>query len=95
MRVPVVLDSVVRYVLTVQVAPESFKDVLRAQRLPESWVIALVDRNRRFVARVPPAASGRRVSDTFRAAIDRSPNGWFAGTTIEGTRTYTPYVTSS
>jgi len=94
MRVPVVLDSVVRYVLTVQVAPESFKDVLRAQHLPESWVIALVDRNRRFVARVPPAASGRPVSDTFRAAINRSANGWFAGTTIEGTRTYTPYVTS-
>ena len=94
MRVPVVLDSVVRYVLTVQVAPESFNDVLREQRLPESWVIALVDRNRRFVARVPPAAPGRPVSDTFRAAIDRSPNGWFAGTTIEGTRSYTPYVTS-
>ncbi|HEU5176216.1 MAG TPA: ATP-binding protein, partial [Burkholderiales bacterium] len=94
MRVPVVLDSVVRYVLTVQIAPESFNDVLREQRLPESWVIALVDRNRRFVARIPALAPGREVSETFRAAINRSPNGWFAGTTIEGTRTYTPYVTS-
>ncbi|HEY8252104.1 MAG TPA: ATP-binding protein, partial [Burkholderiales bacterium] len=69
-------------------------DVLRAQRLPESWVIALVDRNRRFIARLPPMAPGRAVSESFRAAIERSPNGWFPGSTLEGTRTYTPYVTS-
>jgi signal transduction histidine kinase len=68
--------------------------VLRAQRLPESWVIALVDRNRRFIARLPPMAPGRAVSESFRAAIERSPNGWFPGSTLEGTRTYTPYVTS-
>jgi signal transduction histidine kinase len=94
LRVPVVLDGVVRYVLTVPVAPETFTDVLRAQRMPESWVIALVDRNRRFVARIPPVPAGRPVSESFRNAIDRSPGGWFQGSTIEGTRTYTPYVTS-
>jgi signal transduction histidine kinase len=93
-RIPVVLDSVVRYVVTVRIVPESFNDVLREQRLPDNWVIALVDRNRRFVARIPSMPPGRPVSETFRAAINRSPNGWFAGTTIEGTQAYTPYVTS-
>ena len=93
-RVPVVQESVVRYVLTVQVAPESFNDVLRAQRTPEGWVIALVDRNRRFVARIPPVPPGRAASESFRSAINHAPNGWFAGSTLEGTRTYTPYVTS-
>src|SRR6185436_18973290 len=78
-RIPVVLDSVVRYVVTVRIVPESFNDVLREQRLPDNWVIALVDRNRRFVARIPSMPPGRPVSETFRAAINRSPNGWFAG----------------
>ena len=58
------------------------------------WVIALVDRNRRFIARIPPLPAGTPVSESFRAAIERSPSGWFAGPTLEGTRTYTPYVTS-
>src|SRR4051812_15225405 len=58
-RVPVVLDSVVRYVVTVQIVPESFNAVLREQRLPEDWVIGLVDRNRRVVARIPPLPPGR------------------------------------
>ena len=94
MRMPVMGDGVVRYVITVPMAPESFTGVLRAQRLPESWVIELVDRNRRFIARIPPLPAGRAISDSFRSAINRSPNGWFAGSTIEGTRAYTPYVTS-
>src|SRR6185436_12875063 len=62
--------------------------------VPESWVIALVDGNRRFISRIPPLPPGQKISETFRAAINRSPNGWFAGTTIEGTQAYTPYVTS-
>lgn len=94
LRMPVVQDGVVRYVITVQVEPDSFNDVLRAQRVPESWVIALVDRNRRFIARIPPLPASTAVSESFRAAINRSPSGWFQGLTIEGTRTYTPYVTS-
>jgi signal transduction histidine kinase/CheY-like chemotaxis protein len=93
-RLPIVLKGSVRYVLTLPLKPDAFADVLRAQRLPESWVIALVDRNRRFIARLPPMAPGRAVSESFRAAIERSPNGWFPGSTLEGTRTYTPYVTS-
>ena len=87
-------DGKPKYVVSVVLRPDSFADVLREQRLPESWVIALVDRNRRFVARIPPLPPGSPVSETFRAAINRSPSGWFAGSTIEGTRTYTPYVTS-
>jgi signal transduction histidine kinase/CheY-like chemotaxis protein len=94
MRMPVVVDGIVRYVITVRLAPESFADMLHQQRLPDSWVIALADRNRRFIARLPPVPSGRMVSESFRAAIDHAPNGWFQGSTLEGTRTYTPYVTS-
>jgi len=94
LRLPVRQKGVVRYVLTAALKPDAFADVLRAQQLPASWVIALVDRNRRFIARIPPMPAGRAVSESFRAAIERSPNGWFPGSTLEGTRTYTPYVSS-
>ena len=33
----------VRYVVTVVVKPDAFADVLRAQRLPEGWVVNLLD----------------------------------------------------
>ena len=94
LRMPVMVDGVVRYVVTVRMAPDAFSGVLQAQRVPESWIIALVDRNRRFIARIPPLPAGTLVSESFRTAINRSPSGWFAGQTIEGVRTYTPYVTS-
>jgi signal transduction histidine kinase len=93
-RLPVLTEGAVRYVLTVPLRSEAFSDLLREQRLREDWVIALVDRNKRFIARIPPMAAGSPVSESFRGAIERSPDGWFAGTTLEGTRTYTPYVTS-
>jgi signal transduction histidine kinase len=93
-RVPVVASGTVRYVITVRIAPESFDDVLRQQRVPASWVIALVDRKRHLIARIPPLPAGQVVSESFRGAIDHAPNGWFSGQTFEGTPTYTPYVTS-
>ena len=94
LRMPVMVDGVVRYVVTVVMTPDAFDGVLLAQRVPENWVIALVDRNRRFIARIPALPAGTLASETFRSAINRSPSGWFAGQTLEGTRTYTPYVTS-
>ena len=93
-RAPVVVSGVVRYVITVRIAPESFDDVLRQQRVPASWVIALLDRNRRFVARIPLQPAGEQASESFRAAVDHTPIGWFSGQTREGMPTYTSYVTS-
>ena len=92
---PVTMGGAVRYVLTVPLTPQAFTEVLREQQLPEGWVIALVDRNKRFIARIPPMPPGQPASESFRAAIERAPHGWFAGATLEGMQTYTPYVTSA
>jgi len=88
-------DGTVRYVVTVVLKPNAFADVLRAQRLPEGWVVNLVDRAHNSIARHPPVPAGRPASDSFRAALQRSPQGWFRGRTLEGRDTYTPYVTST
>ena len=91
---PVVRGDKTVFVLTAYVEPRLFSDVLRAQRLPDDWVIALADRNRRFVARLPPRPAGDPISPSFQAALASAPEGFFPGTTVEGQSVYTPYVTS-
>ena len=94
LRVPIVQDGATRYVLSVPLKPSSLERVLREQRVPAGWVIVLVDRNRKFIARIPAAPAGDPISESFSAALDRAPAGFFRGRTIEGLETYTPYVTS-
>jgi len=94
-QMPIIRDGAVRYVLSVPLKLELFTEILRAQKVPAEWVIVLVDRNRRFIARIPPRPPGDPISDSFRAALDRAPDGFFRGQTVEGVPTYTPYVTSA
>ncbi len=94
-HVPVVVAGAVRYVLSVPLDPASFDKLLRAQQLPEGWVIGLADREKRFIARIPEVAVGTAISTSFAAAAARGPEGWFWGRTLEGAPTYQPYVISS
>jgi signal transduction histidine kinase len=91
---PVVVSGSLRHVLAVSLKLEAFAEVLRAQRLPETWVIALLDRQGRFIVRIPHRAPGEPASQGFREAIARAPEGFFAGQTKEGLVSYTAYVTS-
>jgi signal transduction histidine kinase len=93
-RLPVMRNDGVKYVLTAVLKPDSFTDLLRAQRLHEGWVAGIADRNHRIIARLPPVQAGVPVAESYRAALERSPQGWFRGRTLEGGRTYTPYFTS-
>ncbi|HZN86760.1 MAG TPA: ATP-binding protein, partial [Burkholderiales bacterium] len=95
LRMPVVENGVARYVLTAVLRPDAFTDLLRAQRLPEGWIAGIADRHGRFIGRLPPAPHGQLASESWRERMQRSPQGWFRGRTIEGRETYTPYVTSS
>ena len=93
-RMPVGQDTTVKYVLTAVLKPDSFTDLLRAQRLPEGWVVGIADRNGRIIARLPAVQPGQDAAESWRDALKRSPQGWFRGLTIEGRETYTFYVTS-
>ena len=94
-RVPVMRGGDVKYVLSAVLRPESFADLLRQQRLPEDRVIALVDGELRFVARLPPVAPGGLASESFRAAMQKASEGWFRGRTLEGRDSYTSYIRSA
>lgn len=93
-RVPVMLEGKVAYVLTAAVNPKAFEDLIRAQKLPQGSVIALIDREGRFVARIPTREPGTLASPSFRETLRGSPEGWFRGTTSDGVDTYTAFVRS-
>ena len=50
-RVPVMQDGEVRYVLTAAVRPESFVEVLGRQKLPADWVVSVFDASGVRIAR--------------------------------------------
>ncbi len=97
MRVPVMRDAGIKYVLSAVISGRSIDALLSPQRLPENWIGVVLDGNKRFVSRTvdPERNVGRLASESLRAALDRSPVGWFRGTTVEGRDVYTPYSRSS
>jgi len=96
-RVPVTQEGELRYVLSAILEPPSVARLLQQQNIPEGWVAVVLDGSDRIVARtVDPAGSiGQLASQSLREALSRLPSGWFEGSTIEGTRVYTPYRRSA
>jgi signal transduction histidine kinase/ActR/RegA family two-component response regulator len=94
-HVPVVRNGTLEYVLSAPLRLESLQTVLRAQQIPQDWVIVVVDRARRFIGRIPAMPPGTVASESFREALSHASEGFFRGRTVEGFETYTPYVTSA
>jgi signal transduction histidine kinase/CheY-like chemotaxis protein len=94
-RLPIVRDGQVRYILQCILKPEAFSKFMELQEYPSRWTIALVDAHGRFIARRPHREAGEIASPDLRAAIERAPEGWYRGRTLEGWDTYTAYKTSS
>jgi PAS domain S-box-containing protein len=96
-RVPVLRDGVIKYVLSALVKPETFSALLAPQRLPPDWVGVVLDGNKRFIARTMNSerSLGQPASQSLQAALARAPEGWFRGTTVEGLDVYTPYNRST
>jgi signal transduction histidine kinase/ActR/RegA family two-component response regulator len=90
-RVPVVRNGEVAYVLTALVRPDSFQDLIDEQRLPDGWVSGIVDASGKFVARIPEKPAGDSASPRFREAVRDAPDGWYRGLTVEGRDTFTAH----
>ena len=97
MRVPVMRDGGIKYVLSAVISTRSIDAIISPQRLPENWIGVVLDFNKRFVTRTidPQRNVGGLASESLRGALDRSSEGWFRGTTVEGWDVYTPYSRSS
>jgi signal transduction histidine kinase len=92
-RVPVLQDGRVRYVLSAAVSSSAIDRIITAQQLGPDWGAVVVDANRRFVSRnlQPEKYVGQLSPDSLRDALARSPSGWFRGRTVEGVEAYSPY----
>jgi signal transduction histidine kinase/CheY-like chemotaxis protein len=96
LRVPVIQDGRVTYVLTAVLKPEAIVSVLARQEIPADWVGTVFDRNKNVVARTRSQEQflGRPISPQFAALIEAPPERWKVTHTLEGTPVYTSWARS-
>ncbi|HEX6997185.1 MAG TPA: sensor histidine kinase [Gammaproteobacteria bacterium] len=95
-RLPVAGNPDVAYILSAVIDPAAVLALLSPQRLDADWVVAVLDRNQRVVARLPEQQQliGRLASRSLRSALVRAPEGWFRGQTLEGAEVYSAFMRS-
>src|SRR5436190_16862915 len=82
------------YILAAPLNLKHIAEVLQAQKLPESWTITLLDRNRNVIAALPAMPAGSPVPDNMREAVERSSEGWARGEAADPQSVYIAHVTS-
>ena len=90
-RVPVVRDGRIRWVLTAIVETAAIDRVLERVGVPASATVAILDSNFRFIARQPaPGAGNDYASDSLKAALSNVAvdDTWQRGSLLDGTPVY-------
>lgn len=84
--VPVLQGGQVRYALGVGVLPAHFNRILAVQKMPASWVVAVVDRRGVIAGRTldPEATVGQFASPSLLTQMDRQSEGAGQARTREG-----------
>src|SRR3974390_581680 len=94
--VPVIRNDVVVYGLTIVITPERLRDILKRQKIPADWAVAIVDASGKIVARTIGGNEivGRSLLRPLREAMAKSAEGAFNGQTLEGVRVFTGFSRS-
>ncbi|GEL41527.1 hypothetical protein MEX01_21180 [Methylorubrum extorquens] len=95
LRVPVIRDAKLRYVLSVGLATNAVSSILRDAGAPEGWVGTIVDAEGNTIARTRAEAEelGHPANAALREAIRRKPQGFYTGSTLEGSNVEVVYRT--
>ena len=95
LRVPVVRDGQLRYVLSVGLDNDAVSSILRDAGAPEGWVGTIVDADGNTIARTRAEAEelGQPADAALQAAIRRAPDGFYTGSTLEGSNVEVVYRT--
>ena len=96
LRVPVMRDEKLRWVLTVQFATKSIDAILRRSSIPPGWAGAVVDGRGDLIARSDASeeqAVGKSAYRTVQEAIHRSIGGYYEGRTAGGVDVETLFKT--
>lgn len=96
-RVPVLQERRLAYVLTILVAPDSIQDVVRRQRVPPDGVVSILDAHGHHVARSRDhqGALGKPPSPTLQKLMAEGDEGWGPSVTFDGQATYAAFSRSS
>ncbi len=92
-EVPVIQGGKPAYIISISLIPERFLALFK-DKYVNGEVVGILDRNRKFVARVPAHESrvGTLASEGWRAAIDKSNEGIVENRTLEGDLSITGYA---
>ncbi|MGQ0752740.1 MAG: hybrid sensor histidine kinase/response regulator [Betaproteobacteria bacterium] len=92
-RVPIIRDGAVKYILSAVIDPSAIQDLLKVQHLPSDWIGLVLDRNDRIVASIGgmSGAVGQLASQALRDMLASAQNGWFPANTMNDVPLYTPY----
>ena len=78
------------YVVAHGISADHWRQVVLQQRIPGEWIVALIDRNGKFIARSHKAAElvGRDARPELVAAAGGAPSGTIRHATVEGVDAY-------
>ena len=95
LRVPVIRGGGLRYVLSVGFANDAVSSILRDAGAPDGWVGTIVDADGNTIARTRAEAEelGQPADAALQAAIRHAPNGFYSGSTLEGSNVEVVYRT--
>lgn len=91
-RVPVHRDSEVSYVLSAAVVPERILEILRQQKVPDDWVIAVFDASGQRVARTKEHNSNAPSPSLSKLLASAKTEGVGITTTLEGKESVTAFT---
>ena len=86
-RVPVVRDGSVRFVLSAVIEATVVARLVERQGFPPGWAVAVLDGTHRFVSRLPQQ-DGDFASDSLKRGLASAPEGWRRGQLGDGTEIY-------
>lgn len=96
--VPVLRDGRIAYLLDITLSPARFVVLLQNQKYLKDWLAAIIDRDNRFVARLPDAEGtklGQPASKGWQNAIARQPSGVVYHMATNGHRIIDGYTRSA
>jgi signal transduction histidine kinase/ActR/RegA family two-component response regulator len=94
-RIPMLRDGAVRFVLTAVMKPEAIRQVVDQQRVPVDWIVSVFDQNDQRVARSRDHAAqlGTAPSPSLaRLQANGADEGAGETDTLEGERVYSAYT---
>ncbi len=97
-RVPVMRDGQLQYVLSAVMRPQAISEVLQRQRIPQDWLVSVFDSKGMRVARSrgPERLIGTAASPSLQKLIlERGDEGTGVTTSLEGEEIHTAYTRSA